>query len=136
MEGGGWDSRRNTRILVETQALFRLHRSIKKEMHFSTETVASKIVDLSASGCALESPFFVPVNTKINLFVERSVLAGNGKFKNKFSKISGVVKNIRQLPSRKYRIGLLFANISKDDVALIKDYVDQVDRRQEKRITL
>ncbi len=132
-----WNSRKLLRVLFETQAAFRLNKSSKKDVHLKEETVASKLVDLSAGGCALESPSFLPPGAKLNIFLNRDLLlnqpAGKGKIVH--TKIVGVVRTCRQMPDRKYRLGIQFEKISSQDIKFIRDLVARHERREEPRIT-
>ena len=132
-----WNSRKLIRIFFESQASFRLHRSSKKEIHIGAETVSAKLVDLSAAGCGMESSVFVPSGARLNIFLDRNlILPGAQKTKKRhFSKIIGVVQSSRQLPKRKYRLGILFEKISSEDRKLIDDFVTQNERRADPRIT-
>lgn len=131
-----WNSRKMFRVLFESQAVFRLNRSSKKELSLKQKTVSSKLLDLSIGGCALESSHFLPVGVKLNIFLDRSLLsqsADKPKKKN-MSRITGVVRTSRQLPSRKYRLGVQFEKVSAEDNRLIRAFIDKHERREEKRV--
>ncbi len=129
-----WNSRRIIRILFESDASFRLHRSSKKDIQLSKKTVSSKLVDLSAGGCSLESAVFVPAGAKLNIFLDRSQLTGTKAGKKRFSKIVGVIKNSKQLANHKYRLGVQFEKISSEDRKLIDDFVERNERREDQRL--
>ncbi|HTL70507.1 MAG TPA: PilZ domain-containing protein [Candidatus Eisenbacteria bacterium] len=128
-----WNSRKLFRVLFETQANFRLHRASKKTIRLKEKTVAAKLLDLSAGGCGLESPSFLPAGVKLNIFLKRDLLGKEGR--GKHSKITGVIRTSRQLPNRKYRLGVQFEKISSVDLRLIRTLVEEQERRDEKRIT-
>ena len=132
-----WNSRKLLRVLFETQASFRVNRSSKKDVQMKEETVTSKLLDLSAGGCALESPSFLPTGAKLNIFLNRHLLLDKSQIKSKivYTKIIGVVRMCRQIPSHKYRLGIQFEKISSDDVKLIRDLVARHERREDPRIT-
>ncbi len=134
----GWNSRKTNRILFESQAAFRLSRTSKKEVRLNTETVVAKLVDISLGGCALESGSFVPVGAKLYVFLDRNLLQASGAKARKrhFSKITGVVRNSRQLSSRVYRLGIQFEKTSSEDQKLIKAFIESHDRREDKRVSL
>ena len=131
-----WNSRRLFRVLIESQSIFRLHRSSKKDIHLKEKNISSKLLDLSLGGCGLESPYFVPVGVKINIFLDRNLLnTGQAMPKKKlFTKIVGVVRTCRQLSSRKYRLGIQFEKLSSEDTKLMSEFLDNQERRGEKRI--
>ena len=131
-----WNSRRILRILFESDASFRLHRSSKKEIQLSKKTVSSKLVDLSAGGCALESAVFVPAGAKLNIFLDRRQLMSSGAKtkKRNFSKIVGVIRNSRQLANNKYRLGVQFEKLSSEDRKLIDEFVKNNERREDQRL--
>lgn len=129
-----WNSRRIARILFESDVSFRLHRSSKKDIQLSKKTISSKLVDLSAGGCSLESAVFVPVGARLNIFLDRSQLTGTKADKQRFSKIAGVIKNSRQLANHKYRLGVQFEKVSSEDRKLIDDFVARNERREDQRI--
>jgi len=132
-----WNSRKLIRIFFEAQASFRLHRSSKKEIHISAETVSAKLLDLGVGGCSMESAVFVPKGARLNVFLDRTqILQGSHKTgKRHFSKIVGVVRSSRQISSRKYRLGIEFEKISLEDKKLIDDFVIKNDRREDPRIS-
>ena len=132
-----WNSRKLIRIFFESQASFRLHRSSKKEIHIGAETVSAKLVDLSAGGCAMEGAVFVPAGARLNVFLDRNLILPSAQKTKKrhFSKIVGIVRSSRQLPSRKYRLGIQFEKISSEDKKLINDFVSQNDRRADPRLS-
>lgn len=128
-----WNSRKLLRVLFEAQAAFRLNRSSKKDIRLRDKTVTAKLVDLSVGGCGLESPSFLPVGVKLNVFINRGLLTTDkGK---RHSKIVGVIKTCRQMPNRKYRLGVQFEKVSSEDVKLIRGLVENQERREDKRIT-
>ncbi len=131
-----WNSRKLLRVLFESQASFRVNRVSKKDVHLKEETVASKLLDLSAGGCALESPCFLPTGAKLNIFLNRHLLLNKGEAKGKvvYTKIVGVVRTCRQIPNHKYRLGVQFDKISSDDIKLIRELVATHERREEPRI--
>ncbi len=132
-----WNSRKLIRIFFESRASFRLHRSSKKEIHISAETAAAKLLDLSAGGCGMESAVFVPAGARLNIFLDRNLIfPGFQKTRKRhFSKIVGVVRSLRQLSNRKYRLGIQFEKISTEDKKLIDDFVILNDRRENPRIS-
>ncbi len=132
-----WNSRKLLRVLFETQATFRINRSSKKDVHMKEETVSTKLMDLSAGGCGLESPVFLPPGTKLNVFLNRKLLQEKPdlKSKNVFSKIVGVVRTSRPAPNRMHRMGVQFEKVSSEDVRLIKELVARHERRADPRIT-
>ena len=131
-----WNSRKIVRIFFQSDASFRLHRSLRKEVHLNKKTVSCKLLDLSPQGCALESGIFVPVGSKLNIFVDRNIL--RNVFQKvqspRFSKITGMVRSSRQLPNRKYRLGMQFEKISSEDRKLIDMFIDKNNRRQDQRL--
>ena len=102
------------------------------------KTVSAKLLDLSVGGCGLESHCFVPVGVKLNVFLDRNylVLSPSDKGKKRhFSKIVGLVRTSRQLPNRKYRLGVQFEKISPEDMKLVRVFVETHERREDKRIS-
>ncbi len=133
-----WNSRKAFRIAFEVQTAFRLHRHSKKDIQLRQKTVGSKLIDLSVSGCALESSSFVPAGTKINVFLNRNLLLPSGekgKEKN-YTRIVGVVKTSKQMPGRKYRLGIEFQKVSPSDHKLIQEFIDRNNRRENPRIQM
>ena len=132
-----WNSRKLLRVLFETQASFRVNRSSKKDVRMKEETVTTKLLDLSAGGCGLESPNFLPIGTKLNIFLNRKLLLEKPDPKSKmvYSKIVGVVRTCRPAPDRKHRLGVQFERIASEDVKLIRELVARNERREDPRIT-
>lgn len=132
-----WNSRKMFRVLFETQAAFRLNRSSRKEIRLKEKTIAAKLLNLSAGGCALESPNFLPAGVRLNIFLDRDLLLApkDRPKKRHFSRITGVVRTSRQMPNRKYRLGVQFEKVATTDVKLIRAVVDAQERREDKRLT-
>ena len=132
-----WNSRKSFRVQFDTKAAFRLNRHSKKEVRLKEKTVNTHLLDLGAGGCALESPHFLPVGVKINIFFDRNMLlpAGAAAKKKNIVRAVGVIRTSRQSPNHQYRFGIQFERISAQDVQLIRDFVDRFERREEKRIT-
>ena len=140
-----WDSRRSARVFFESKAFFRLNSKSKKEAQLHEKTIAAKPLDLSLHGMALESPAYVPVGTKLNIFWDKNAAFSPTKSKKRhFSKIVGVVRNASQLKGNKfrldvefmknhYRIGIQFEKVSSEDVKLIEDYIASNEHREEHR---
>lgn len=132
-----WNSRKLFRVLFESRASFRLHRSSRKDIQLKEKTVASKLLDLSAGGCGIESPVFVPVGAKLNLFLDRNLLGDSAEkgAKRNVSKIIGAVRTSKQVPGRKYRLGVQFEKISATDQRLIQAFVEKHERRSDQRVS-
>ncbi len=131
-----WNSRRSFRVLIELQSIIRLHRSSKKEIHLKEKNIWCKLLDLSLGGCGLESPYFLPVGVKLDVFLDRNRLRVNKVESKKrlYTKIIGTVKICKQLSSRKYRVGVQFEKLSSEDNGLIHEFLDTQERRGDKRI--
>ena len=132
-----WNSRKHFRVQFDTQAAFRVNRFSKKELRLKEKTISTHLLDLSAGGCALESPHFAPTGIKLNVFLDRNQLlppAETPKKKN-IIRIVGVIRTSRQLPNHKYRFGIQFERISAADVQIIRNFVELHERREEKRIS-
>ncbi len=131
-----WNSRKLLRVQFESQASFRLNRSSKKDVRLKEKTVTSKLLDLSAGGCGLESSSFLPVGVKLNIFLDRALLLPPEERTKKShpSKIMGVVRTSRQVSNRRYRLGIQFEKISAEDTALIRSVIEKQERREDKRI--
>ena len=132
-----WNSRKMFRVMFEAQASFRLNRSSKKDIRLKDKTISGKLLDLSTGGCGLESPSFLPPGVHLNVFLNRSYLVPEGEKmrKAKYSKIVGIVRTSKQLPNRKYRLGIQFEKISSEDAKLIRSVIENSERRGDKRIT-
>ncbi len=132
-----WNSRKMFRVQFESQAAFRLNRSSKKEIRLKEKTISAKLVDLSVGGCGLESPSYLPVGVHLNIFLNRNLLleGGDKSRTRRPSKIVGVVRTSKQMPNRKYRLGVQFEKISAEDQRIIRIMVDKQERREDRRIS-
>ena len=134
-----WNSRKSFRVLFESQAVFRLHRQTRKEIQFRQKTVKGRLLDISIGGCAIESSAYLPKDAKWNIFLDRKqfmVESSESPKKTNYSRIVGVVRVSRQLSNKKYRLGIQFEKISKEDRVLIDKFVEYHDRRGDRRISL
>ena len=131
-----WNSRKTFRVTFESQASFRLHRTFKKDIRLKNKTIEGGLIDVSLGGCALESPNFVPTGVKLNIFVDRNILvpAPERTKKARPTKIVGIIRTVRQLANRRYRLGVQFEKISSEDVKLIRVFIDRYERREDIRV--
>jgi c-di-GMP-binding flagellar brake protein YcgR len=136
MSDFAWNVRKAVRVFLESQAALRVHRSSKKSVNIpAKKNVTTKLADLSVGGCAVQSSVSIPPGTRVNLFIDRGYLSPDvTAAKRRFSKIVALVRDVRQLKNRKYRLGLEFQRISSEDRRLIHGFIARHDRREHKRI--
>lgn len=138
-----WRTRRYLRVLYESPVILRVNRTHKKSVHLTQKNIPGKMLDVSEGGCGVEVAFFIPKGTRLNVFLDRSMLQMTAPGEKKpaapagpagRSRIIGVVASSITRGIKKYRLGMLFSYVSKYDRELLAKFVKFHERRKEPRV--
>ncbi len=131
-----WRTRRFFRVLYESPVILRVNRKHRTQVRLTQTNIPGKLVDLSEGGCGIETAFFIPKGTLINIFLDRSLLQLSGdpavpKGHSRIiaSTISSVTKGLRL-----YRVGMQFTHVAAADKLLIAKFVKFHERRKDPRV--
>lgn len=92
--------------------------------------VKSQLLDVSVSGCALDSPYIIPPGVVLDIKIDpKPFTAEAGRERKDLMRVIGRVTSCVMRTTGHYRLGICFAKIEKKDIELI----DKFERRQEPR---
>ena len=131
-----WRTRRFFRVLYESPIVLRVNRKHRDHVRLTQKNIPAKLVDLSEGGCGVETSFFVPKGTLLNIFLDRSVLhvAGDPIIPKGHSRIVASVTSTVTKGLRLYRIGMQFAHVGARDKILVAKFVKFHERRKDPRV--
>jgi hypothetical protein len=88
--------------------------------------IKSQLIDVSATGCAVDCPFLIPAGILLGLEIEAApFLTGAGKDRTDPIKTDAKVTSCTMKAAGHYRLSLNFSGISKDDSSLIEDFINR-----------
>ncbi len=137
-----WRTRRYLRVLYESPVILRVNRTHKKSVRLTQKNIPGKMLDVSEGGCGVEVAFFIPKGTRLNVFLDRSMLIPQSADKSAApapvppgrSRIIASVASSVTRGIKKYRLGLVFSWVSKTDRELLAKFVQFHERRKEPRV--
>lgn len=126
------DRRTKKRESLRTVAEFKILK-VPKDLEFKAppNTVKAYLLDISVGGCALDSPYFIPVKVKISIRIDPLVFAigTSQKRKEPLEMIGEVTSCVDRHPDR-YRLGVCYKRIDRKDTDLIKRFMKSKERRK------
>ncbi len=134
----GWSTRRFYRIFFESPVVLRINRIHRKSIRLAEKDVHGRILNLSEGGCGVESQFFIPKGTRVNLFIDRAALSpkDSKQVEKGVTRIVGQVMNCAGKGLGKYRLGLEFVRMASKDRHLVSQMVQIVERGKHPRLEL
>ena len=126
--------RENLRAVAEYRTL-----KVPKSLMFKAppNTVKAPLLDISIGGCALESPYAIPLQVMISIRIDPLVFAiGVSERRNDPLEMTGLVTSCVSMGHERYRLGICFIRIKKKDISLIKRFMRSKDRRKFPRFSL
>ncbi len=99
--------------------------------------VQSQLLDISVSGCAIDSPYIIPPGVILDIKIDPKPFRQEGGPERKEPvKMIGKVKSCVMKAAGHYRLGIYFTKIEKEDVELIDNLIKLKDRRQAPRLDM
>lgn len=130
------DRRLKKREMFRTIAEYKVLKSPKDAVKFKPpkDSVKAHLLDISVGGCALDSPYAVPIGTKIAVKIDPLAFALEVSEKRKKPlEMTGRITSCVKRSSEHSRIGILFTAINKKDILLIKRFIFVKERRKFQR---
>ena len=107
--------------------------SIKSEVS-EVVFVKSYLIDVSVSGCAIDSSYIIPPGVILDIRIEaKPFTAEIGAEPKEPMKMTGKVTSCVMMPKGHYRLGIFFTKIEKEDVDLIGNFIKSKELRQAPR---
>lgn len=127
------ETRGKERKPVEATALFTINETTEKTISLSiskTESVKSTLLDISVTGCGLDSPYLIPpgVILDIKIMPEPFVKELNV---DKIDPIlvTGSVRSCVMKTQGHYRLGIKFSKIEESGKKIIEQFIASKERR-------
>ncbi len=96
--------------------------------------IPSGVIDISVSGCALESPYLIPPGIILDVKIDAAPFVGETKIERKDPiVVTGKVTSCVMHASGKYRLGVVFTKIEQKDLSLIDSFIALKERRNAPR---
>jgi len=132
-----WRTRRFLRVSHESPIILRVNFKHRKQVQLTQRNITGKMLDISEAGCGVETAFFIPRGIRLNVFMDRAQLQLKGEpALSGRSRIVGVCISSMTRGLKKYRIGMQFAWVSKQDKEILSKFVKFHERRKEPRVEL
>jgi len=132
------DTRTASRRPIKAVAEFKPHESMAAslKLNIPNEYIKSDLLDISIAGLALDSPYLIPINTTLRIRIDTAVFGLEHKEDTPEQiSIVGKVTSCAMNKGR-YRLGVNFVEISKEDLALIESFIQSKDHRKATRFPL
>ena len=98
------------------------------------ESVKSTLVDISISGCGIDSPYIIPPGVILNTKIDPKFFNIEGKQERKETlTLVGVVKSCVMKAAGRYRLGAHFQSPKKEDIDFINNFITAQERRKDQR---
>ncbi|MCX5667681.1 MAG: PilZ domain-containing protein [Candidatus Omnitrophica bacterium] len=120
--------RENLRTVAEYKTL-----KVPKGLIFKAplNIVKASLLDISISGCALESPYAIPPQVTISIRIDPLAFAiGTSERRNDPLEMTGRITSSVSKGREHYRLGVCFIRIKKKDAGLIKRFMRSKERRK------
>ena len=120
--------RENLRTVAEYRTL-----KVPKGLIFKAplNTVKAPLLDISTSGCALESPYVMPLKATLSIRIDPLVFAiGTSERRKDPLEMTGKITSCVSKGRERYRLGICFIKIKKKDAGLIKRFMRAKERRK------
>jgi hypothetical protein len=130
------DTRFDKRHPIEVNAKFCVHESMSGsvKLNIPVTCVAGKLDDISASGCALESPYLIPPHTLLRIDIDSAPFSQELKRDHPQPiTVTGTVKSCIMKAVGRYRLGVHFAEITKEDLEFINEFIKAKEQRKTPR---
>ncbi len=131
-----FETRSDKRHPVEATAQFAIHESMASAVKLKIPAAGVKagLVDISATGCALDSPYLIPPDTILKIDINPSLFAEELKIEHPQAvTVTGNIRSCVMKAVGHYRLGIHFDEIRKEDVELVINFIKSKERRDSPR---
>lgn len=130
------DTRSDKRHPMESAVTFSIHESMSSSVKINIPMTQIKagLYDISANGCGLDSPYLIPPDTLLKIDINAAPFAQELKVERPQSiSVTGTVRSCVMKAVGRYRLGVQFVEIKKEDTEFIGNYILVKDHRQSPR---
>ncbi len=130
------DTRSGKRQPVEATAEFKLDESMREtvKLNIPSSFIKCRLLDIGVNGCALDSPYLIPIQTLLRLTIDPAPFVEELKQEHPGPiDVTGQVRSCAMKEVGRYRLAVLFTHIKKEDVDLIGNFIQSQERRRDPR---
>ena len=131
-----FETRSEKRHPIQVTAEFCIHESMTStvKLNVPVKCVKAPLLDISATGCSLDSPYLIPPDTLLKIDIDTASFAAELKIERPLPVVvTGNVRSCAMKAAGHYRLGIYFAEIKKEDAELILNFIKAMERRQSPR---
>ena len=119
------DGRRAKRKNLTLKGSFKIKDGDKYKLHLYREPVDLTLADIALMGCGFITSFYLPKGLKLAVTLKGfPVISGTNIQGTKTIEFIGKVMSCKKAPNRSNAIGIAFADIHKESLDLIKNFVE------------
>ncbi|NQT07398.1 MAG: PilZ domain-containing protein [Candidatus Omnitrophica bacterium] len=121
-------SRRAVRKDINLKGTFKIKDDLKHKIHLYKEPADLTLIDVSPLGCGFMASYYLPKGLILLLRIKAFPIVSDkgAKEATKDIEFTGRVMVCKTMPSRDNKIGLEFAEIKKEDLNLVRSYIEGV----------
>ncbi|MBM3248609.1 MAG: hypothetical protein FJZ10_04230 [Candidatus Omnitrophica bacterium] len=117
--------RRKPKIPLKVE--LKIDSSLKGRFNILIESIEARALDISPSGIGMLSEIFLPQGVLVDL---------QFKIKHRIVKIKGEIRSAISVGEGLSRLGIKFVNLNKKESRLIKDFIEEHEKRRPVRLKL
>ena len=126
------ESRLHPRVIVNAKiSSIKVSEKMRDTVNLVKEEFFGQAIDISIGGIGIYIEYYLPTGVHLDLQVEGSPLGAQRPLN-----IKGEVRYCNFIAQHKYRCGLKFIEISKEDRDVIAEFVKNAERRKFPRVKL
>jgi c-di-GMP-binding flagellar brake protein YcgR len=96
--------------------------------------IKSSVLDISVIGCALDSPFLMPTGIVLDIKIDDAPFTRETGISHAGPMlVTGSVTSCRMMEKGRYRLGVKFLKIAREDRELINNFIATKERRKAQR---
>lgn len=96
--------------------------------------IKTSLIDISTSGCAVDSPYLIPAGVLLDIRIEKApFITGAANDRKGEMKMTCRITSCTLKAAGRHRLGVMFTRISKEDQEVIDSFIRQNDHRKERR---
>lgn len=126
------NSRLHPRVIVNAKiSSVKISDKMKDAVSLVKDEFSGQAIDISVDGIGIFLEYYLPTGVHLDLAVEGQAFGVDRSLKMK-----GEVRYCNFIAQRKYRCGMKFIEMSKEDREIIAEFVKNAERRRAPRIKL
>jgi len=126
------ESRLHPRVIFDAKiSSIKVSEKMRDSVNLIKEEFSGQAIDISLGGIGIYSEYYLPTGLLLELKIDGSVLGIQRQLE-----IKAEVRYCNFITQRKYRCGLKFVDLSKEDKAILAEFVKNAEKRKCPRIKL